>query len=156
MGKKCLFFGHFGMLCFLETSVFEIRPFGLFPAIYYLIILNHHYRGFTDKRCQKIVAMFLSHFNKILQVIGNLIILPHFPTNTWRNEQQLVLVWQIVKCITVNSFKQLYRRSSFGGHIYHRLDTILSDGILSETQPAITCLKLTIETLEEGVKYVQS
>ena len=25
-----------------------------------------------------------------------------------------------------------------------------------ETQPAITCSKLTIETLEEGVKYVQS
>ena len=23
-------------------------------------------------------------------------------------------------------------------------------------QPAITCLKLTIETLEQGVKYVQS
>ena len=25
-----------------------------------------------------------------------------------------------------------------------------------ETQPAITCSKLTIETLEQGVKYVQS
>ena len=24
------------------------------------------------------------------------------------------------------------------------------------SQPAITCLKLTIETLEQGVKYVQS
>ena len=24
------------------------------------------------------------------------------------------------------------------------------------TQPAITCLELTIETLEQGVKYVQS
>ena len=24
------------------------------------------------------------------------------------------------------------------------------------TQPAITCLKLTIETLEQGVKYIQS
>ena len=24
-----------------------------------------------------------------------------------------------------------------------------------ETQPAITCLKLTIETLEQGLKYVQ-
>ena len=24
------------------------------------------------------------------------------------------------------------------------------------TQPAITCSKLTVETLEEGVKYVQS
>ena len=26
----------------------------------------------------------------------------------------------------------------------------------SYTQPAITCSKLTIETLEQGVKYVQS
>ena len=25
-----------------------------------------------------------------------------------------------------------------------------------QTQPAITCSKLTIETLEQGVKYVQS
>ena len=28
--------------------------------------------------------------------------------------------------------------------------------ILVITQPAITCSKLTIETLEQGVKYVQS
>ena len=28
--------------------------------------------------------------------------------------------------------------------------------IVSKTQPAITCSKLTIETLEQGVKYVQS
>ena len=27
---------------------------------------------------------------------------------------------------------------------------------LKPTQPAITCSKLTIETLEQGVKYVQS
>ena len=27
---------------------------------------------------------------------------------------------------------------------------------LIETQPAITCSKLTIETIEQGVKYVQS
>ena len=26
----------------------------------------------------------------------------------------------------------------------------------AESQPAITCSKLTIETLEQGVKYVQS
>ena len=28
--------------------------------------------------------------------------------------------------------------------------------LLIQTQPAITCSKLTIETLEQGVKYVQS
>ena len=27
---------------------------------------------------------------------------------------------------------------------------------LSTTQSAITCLKLTIETLEQGLKYIQS
>ena len=27
---------------------------------------------------------------------------------------------------------------------------------VNDTQPAITCSKLTIETLEQGVKYVQS
>ena len=27
---------------------------------------------------------------------------------------------------------------------------------ISNTQPAFTCSKLTIETLEQGVKYVQS
>ena len=32
---------------------------------------------------------------------------------------------------------RIYRRSVYG------------------TQPAITCLKLTVETLEQGVKYVQ-
>ena len=31
-----------------------------------------------------------------------------------------------------------------------------SSGILEVTQPAITCSKSTIETLEQGVKYVQS
>ena len=28
--------------------------------------------------------------------------------------------------------------------------------VVEMTQPAITCLKLTIETLEQGVKYVRS
>ena len=28
--------------------------------------------------------------------------------------------------------------------------------LLGQTQPAIKCSKLTIETLEQGVKYVQS
>ena len=28
--------------------------------------------------------------------------------------------------------------------------------VLTSTQPVFTCSKLTVETLEEGVKYVQS
>ena len=38
-----------------------------------------------------------------------------------------------------------------GGGIYSRF--IFTENI---TQPTITCSKLTIETLEQGVKYVQS
>ena len=29
-------------------------------------------------------------------------------------------------------------------------------GAENPSQPAVTCLKLTIETLEQGIKYVQS
>ena len=37
------------------------------------------------------------------------------------------------------------------------LMSLLHLDIIKEfTQPAITCSKLTIETLEQGVKYVQS
>ena len=31
-----------------------------------------------------------------------------------------------------------------------------TQAVLAEAQPAITCLKLTIETVEQGVKYVKS
>ena len=33
---------------------------------------------------------------------------------------------------------------------------LLSQAFLNQTQPAITCSKLTIETPEQGVKYFQS
>ena len=39
--------------------------------------------------------------------------------------------------------------------ILHFLFKIVSD-FEEVSQPAITCLKLTIETLEQSVKYVQS
>ena len=35
-----------------------------------------------------------------------------------------------------------------------QIGKVLSQGVAS--QPAFTCSKLTIETLEQGVKYVQS
>ena len=35
-------------------------------------------------------------------------------------------------------------------------DKMIQDGSETLTQPAITCSKLTIETLEQGVKYVQN
>ena len=40
-----------------------------------------------------------------------------------------------------------------GLKLFYRLVFIYQTQI---TQPAITCSKLTIETLEQGVKYVQS
>ena len=35
-GKKCLFFGNFGMLCFLETAIlrFALLPYYLIPKTY--------------------------------------------------------------------------------------------------------------------------
>ena len=52
-------------------------------------------------------------------------------------------------CIEEYSFSQctLEQVSSF---------TKLINNIQYQSQPAFTCLKLTIETLEQDVKYVQS
>ena len=36
------------------------------------------------------------------------------------------------------------------------VDSVSTEQLDSFTQPAIICSKLTIETLEKGVKYVQS
>ena len=73
----------FPLACLFDASVLR-----KISCIYYLIILNHKYKSSTNKRRQKIEATFFSHFNKILQVIGNLIILPHFPTNSLSTEEQ--------------------------------------------------------------------
>ena len=35
-------------------------------------------------------------------------------------------------------------------------DLLLQGNYIKQPQPAITCSKLTIETLEQGMKYVQS
>ena len=36
------------------------------------------------------------------------------------------------------------------------IKSIMVSGVLNLSQPTITCSKLTIGTLEQGVKYVQS
>ena len=41
-------------------------------------------------------------------------------------------------------------------YIYYLTFCQLSKNMTSSAQPAFTCSKLTIETLEQGVKYVQS
>ena len=43
-----------------------------------------------------------------------------------------------------------------GGRLFYQLQAQKPSYILVLTQPAFTCSKLTIETLEQGVKYVQS
>ena len=50
------------------------------------------------------------------------------------------------------SSKDLYSAS----YLVLNRNTIVPHSILNITQPAFTCSKLTIETLEQGVKYVQS
>ena len=40
--------------------------------------------------------------------------------------------------------------------IFQKITTTVINILRYCTQPAITCSKLTIETLEQGVKYVQS
>ena len=37
-----------------------------------------------------------------------------------------------------------------------KIEILAWNGLNQVTQPAITCSKLTIETVEQGVKYVQS
>ena len=45
---------------------------------------------------------------------------------------------------------------SFHREATHKIHINLQKDALATTQPAITCSKLTIETQEQGVKYVQS
>ena len=41
--------------------------------------------------------------------------------------------------------------------MYFMIESGINGGVaMITTQPAFTCSKLTIETLEQGVKYVQS
>ena len=54
-----------------------------------------------------------------------------------------------------------YKRAQYWGREYNKANIVLSStnqivGILYVIQPAITCSKLTIETVEQGVKYVQN
>ena len=40
--------------------------------------------------------------------------------------------------------------------VVYFFETAMRDTVISNSQPAITCSNLTIKTLEQGVKYVQS
>ena len=52
----------------------------------------------------------------------------------------------------VLSITQIYGRTSKSPYQHYAAP----DDLLVKAQPAITCSKLTTETLEEGVRYVQS
>ena len=79
---------------------------------------------------------------------------------------QLQQIWSdiVVKTDHVTSFfffktllfKKQILLGPFSNNLFHMI--ILKSGIQPalRTQPAITCSKLTIETLEQVVKYVQS
>ena len=54
---------------------------------------------------------------------------------------------------TISSKPRSYKTTN---KIISRLNFLLKKNIFLPPQPAFTCSKLTIETLEQGVKYVQS
>ena len=69
--------------------------------------------------------------------------------------KQLALEWQIAMQLSgLNSLSlsndKSYRLKKSGVFLYNKRETAV------QSQPAIACSKLTIETLEQGVKYVQS
>ena len=62
-------------------------------------------------------------------------------------------------CISVPLIVNIWRIWWYDGVDLHIASTFSGIvGLIAEevTQPAITCSKLTIETLEQGVKYVKS
>ena len=63
-----------------------------------------------------------------------------------------------IACIGILYFMSRYESENFKLFLsYYYRHKIATDKKTKETtQPAITCSKLTIETLEQGVKYVQS
>ena len=66
-------------------------------------------------------------------------------------------LYELFVNITLVLLKALLTRDKFVT-VKHRNIQSLAIKIfkIEQTQPAITCSKLTIETLEQGVKYVQS
>ena len=69
------------------------------------------------------------------------------------------LIWMILKLTCTFRVSLLmcpwyYQSNVIMDRIYVLLEWSVEDSIISQT--GITCLKLTIRTLEQGVKYVQS
>ena len=100
-GKKCLLFGKFGVLCFLETPVLR---FALLP----------YYRRY---------CLLLILFRNVILLVNSIKI--------WLN---ILVIFSRIWCLMNKDVKTFF-------HTF---------------QWAFTCSKLTIETLEQGVKYVQS
>ena len=60
-----------------------------------------------------------------------------------------------MKSVDHQTISKIYQLN-FTSFSFSVISSYYSPRILISTQPAITCSKLTIETLEQGVKYVQS
>ena len=72
-------------------------------------------------------------------------IIPHFKPSL----KLLAIGHNLAKYVAAASGKIGYRKMIF-------LDNLLRAPPKTRPQPAVTCSKLTTETLEQGVKYVQS
>ena len=106
------------------------------PKIPPLFVNDNFITNFLEK-----ANLFNEFFSKQCQPLQNNSILPK--SNTYHTENRL-------NDITFDNEKLLRIIQSLDANKAHGYDGI------SVTQPAITCSKLTIETLEQGVKYVQS
>ena len=66
----------------------------------------------------------------------------------------------LVKVVFLVNLYQRYEDLTFSPTILVSKQTLIRPGkfkkILTSSQPAVTCSKLTIETLVQGVKFVQS
>ena len=73
----------------------------------------------------------------------------HSYIHTWNTK---TLIDDICNRNVLCSLNKVFYKSILSTHSYLVCFRTAKDA----TQPAITCSKLTIETLEQGVKYVQS
>ena len=74
------------------------------------------------------------------------------------NESSAAMMFISVAKYNAFFFTKFFGVPSFGTFslFFERFENQSEDSNNNTTQPAITCSKLTTETLEKGVKYIQS
>ena len=123
------------------------------------------YLFFIQSYCHKIlcklslwshVSFFSIDFNRNVCWKIRLSLISRFSREFQCSEKNIRKFWYLSHWIVINS------RENFTTENYQTIHTQWELSIFSRefqwelTQPAITCSKITIETLEHGVKYVQS